>query len=168
MWSPSSLIVWAALLLGACGFQPLYGARDGGAGGSTGGRLAVEVSRIAEREGQVLRDALAREFDAGAIPVYRLDVTLSEEISTLAIDSQGDAIRRRMTLTARWRLTPLDAASGRAAFSGNARDFEGFNVLASDFANLTAERAARERAALRLARRIAYDATARTRIKPPA
>lgn len=147
----------ALLALGACGFQPLYGAADG----QGGGRIAVDVQPIAEREGQALRAALRRTFDHGRAPDYAMTVTLAERIDDIAVDGQGDVIRKRMTLAARWTLADLDAPPGAEPLTGRARTFEAFNVLRSDFANLTAERAARERAARRLADRIAAAATAR-------
>lgn len=150
-----------ALLLAACGFEPLYGARDGADRG--GGRLAVAVAPIPEREGQTMRTALRRAFDDTGAPDYRMAVTMTERIETTAVDARGDAIRKRMTVAARWRLEPLDVRRGAAPIEGDARVFEGFNVQASEFANLTAERAARLRAAERLADVVAAAATARVR-----
>ncbi len=147
------------LALAACGFQPLYGARDGGAPG----RLAVDVAPIADRQGQILRAALRRAFDPARAPDYRMDVTLTERVEALAIDPGGDVTRQRMTVSARWRLSRLDAAPGAAPLQGSARAFEAFSTLTSDYANLSAERAARERAAGRLADMIAEAATARVR-----
>lgn len=164
MWSPeaSRLLLAAALALmtAACGFQPLYADRSGDAA-RAGGPPAVSVGRIAEREGQTLRMALQRAFASGAVPDYTLDVALDEKIATIAIDGQGDAIRRGMTLTAQWRLTPIGVETGLKPIAETVRIFESFNVLASDFANLSAERTARERAAERLAQRIVQSATAR-------
>jgi len=146
----------ALLALGACGFQPLYGAPDA----QGGGRIAVDVKPIAEREGQALRAALRRTFAPG-LADYVMTVTLAERIDDIAVDNQGDVIRKRMTLVARWTLADLDAPPGAEPLTGSARAFEAFNVLSSDFANLAAERAARDRAARRLADRIAAAATAR-------
>lgn len=165
MWWSDLRKIFACALLGlslaACGFQPLYGARDSAA---PNGRLAVDVAPIADRAGQVLRASLRREFALAAPPEYRMDVALSERIDTLAIEPGGDVIRRRLTVAARWRLTRLDAdAAAEKPIDGTIRVDEAFNVLTSAFATLAAERAARERASERLARDIAIAATARAR-----
>ena len=161
MWWRNRLLgIGLALALAGCGFEPLYGSDRNGA---AGGLLAVEVSRIANREGQILRAALVREFDYSRAPDYRLDVTLTERITTLAIDAEGDAIRRQMATTANWRLSGLAASQQLKPLMGSIRVFEGFNILRSDFANISAERQARERASIRLASQIAEAATARAR-----
>lgn len=147
----------ALTALGACGFQPLYAEADG----QGGGRLAVDVQRIAEREGQVLRAALRRAFDQDRPAEFVMTVRLSERIDDIAVDGRGDVIRKRMTLAAKWTLADPAAAPGTRPLTGDARAFEAFNILRSDFANLSAERAARERAARRLADQIAATATAR-------
>jgi LPS-assembly lipoprotein len=158
MWLRNRLLCFGlALALAGCGFKPLHGAGDNGA---AGGHLAVEVTRIANREGQTLRAALEREFNHSRAPTYRLDVTLAERITTSAIDTEGDAIRRRMTITASWRFLSVDASQQSKPLAGSIRVFEGFNVLRSDFANISAERQARERASIRLASQIAEAVTA--------
>ena len=153
------LCIGLALALAGCGFKPLYDSSNG----AVNGRLAVDVSRIANREGQILHAALKREFDHSRAPAYRLDVTLAERITTLAIDAEGRAIRRQMTITANWRLSRLDIGGKSKSLQGSVRVFSGFNVLRSDFANISAERQARERASTRLASQIAEEATARAR-----
>lgn len=160
MWSPrATIIALLALALAGCGFEPLHGAQSDGASG----RLAVDVVPIADREGQLLRAALRRAFAANAAPEYRLAVVTRERIVATAIDPRGDVTRRQMTVTADWRLQRLAAAADEKPISGSARVLEGFSVLASDYANVTAERAARARAAGRLAHLIAQAATVRAR-----
>jgi len=148
MWWRRGALLGLALLVAGCGFRPLYG----DAGGERGHALpGVQVGLIAEREGQTLWDALRRAFRADSVPDWRLDVRLDERLSTLAIDADGSAIRRRMTVTADWRLTPVDTTAGRKPITGRNRALESFNVLRSDYANLSAERSARARASERLA-----------------
>ena len=160
MWWHRAALLGLALALAGCGFQPLYGAR-GGDGGGSGGRLAVQVAPIPEREGQVLRAALRRAFDDARAPDYRMQVTLRQRTQTLAIDKRGDVTRRGLTVYADWRMNAFDAPADAPPIAGTARVYEAYNVLASDYANLSAERAALERAAERLAGQIAVAATAR-------
>ncbi len=165
MWSPRRALrpiaaLAVLLAVAGCGFEPLYGERSSGGGD---GRLAVAVAPIPEREGQALRTALRREFDFSREADYRMDVRLAERVETIAIDTRGDVTRRRMTMQANWKLTPAAGRPETPPVEGSARVFDSFNVLQSDYANVSAERAARERAAVRLARIIALDATARVR-----
>ncbi|MEL0091109.1 MAG: LPS assembly lipoprotein LptE [Rhodospirillales bacterium] len=160
MWSFSRItLLLVAAAVSGCGFQPLYGQRENS--GST--KLAIDVMPIADRDGQVLRAGLRRSFDFSSPAVYRMEVKLSEKLNVVAIDQAGDVTRRRMTKTANWQLTKFTPTKEERPIRGVVRVFEAYNVFASDFSNLTAERAARERAAGRLAEMIAIDVTAKLR-----
>lgn len=169
----AGLLAVALLALSACGFQPLYGERGqaeqtGQAGQAVAPtRLAVSVALIPNREGQVMRTALQRRFGGGAAAKYRLDVALQKRSTVTAIDRAGDSTRRRLVMTASWRLTPLtppvapSSSSALRPIEGRVRAVEAYNILASDYANYAAENAALERAAARLADLVAEAATAR-------
>lgn len=157
-WRNLIFVAATSLALAACGFKPLYGEQSTTAGAS--GRLAVEVALIPNREGQVMRSVLRRRFSGTAVANYRLDVALAQASAVTAIDAAGDATRRRVTMTAGWRLSPL-APDAPKPLDGRVRVVEAYNLLASDYANYTAESAARERAAARLADLVAQAATAR-------
>ena len=157
-WRNLIFVAAASLTLAACGFKPLYGELPTRAG--TSGRLAVEVALIPNREGQVMRSVLRRRFSGAAAANYRLDVAIAQASAVTAIDAAGDATRRRVTMTASWRLSPL-ALGAPKPLDGRVRVGEAYNLLASDYANYTAESAARERAAARLADLVAQAATAR-------
>jgi LPS-assembly lipoprotein len=157
-WRNLIFVAATSLALAACGFKPLYGEQSTTAGAS--GPLAVEVALIPNREGQVMRSVLRRRFSGTAFANYRLDVALAQASAVTAIDAAGDATRRRVTMTAGWRLSPL-APDAPKPLDGRVRVVEAYNLLASDYANYTAESAARERAAARLADLVAQAATAR-------
>lgn len=154
----NAILAAAVLALSGCGFKPLYGEQSDGVGGP----LAVEVALIPNREGQIMRTTLRSKFLSGGAANYRLDVALTKASAITAIDDAGDATRRRLTMTAGWRLSPLDI-DAKKPLEGRVRVVEAYNVLASDYANFTAEAAARERAASRLADLVAEAATARAR-----
>jgi hypothetical protein len=116
---------------------------------------------IPEHEGQVLRAALRRSFIFNGPATHRLEVQLSEKMNVVAIDSAGDVTRQRMTITASWHLFGLAAKDKEKPLRGAVSVFETYNVFASDFSNLTAERAARERSARRLANMISIEVTAK-------
>jgi len=148
-----------AATLSACGFEPLYGEGKG----KKYSEHAIEVMPIPEHEGQVLQAALRRSFIFNGPATHRLEVQLSEKMNVVAIDSAGDVTRQRMTITASWHLFGLAAKDKEKPLRGAVSVFETYNVFASDFSNLTAERAARERSARRLANMISVEVTAKLR-----
>lgn len=143
----------AALLVNGCGFQPLY--KRGGS--SDEAILAtVEVARIKDRIGQQLKILL----DAGFSPRgrstrtdYRLTVALTESKTGLAIKKDETATRANLTLRADFKLLALRNPR-LGTFAGKALSTNGYNILLSDFATLSAERDARNRALRTLAEEI--------------
>jgi len=148
-----ALLVGAAALLSACGFQPVYGERRA-AGAAT--LATIEIDRIEDRSGQQLRTLLrTRLTPRGQTgrPQFRLSVTLTESKSELAIRRDESATRANLTLTTRFTLTRLPpyppGSITRTASSTNS-----YNVLDSEFATLSAENDARKRALRSLAEAI--------------
>ena len=142
-----------ALLLSSCGFRPLY---KSGGGGDEATLATVEVALIKDRIGQQLRNLLT----AGLSPRgrsgqtnYRLTVTLTESKVTLAIRKDETATRANLTIKAAFKLLALQNP-GLGTFSGSALSTNGYNILTSDFATLSAERNARNRALRTLAEEI--------------
>jgi LPS-assembly lipoprotein len=146
-----SLISLALLQLGACGFEPLYGAS--GSAAATSSRVIeamaqTRVEPIADRIGQELRnDLLDRLTPRGAPgrPRYRLEVQLSERRDGLGIQRDDSVSFARVTLTAQFTLR--DAGSGQTMTQGLSRWSNSFTVNRSQFATLSAEADARSRAA---------------------
>ncbi|MDZ3837926.1 MAG: LPS assembly lipoprotein LptE [Rhodospirillales bacterium] len=143
-----------ALLLAACGFRPLYQDPEPAAGAvSVGTELAaVEIAPIPDRVGQLVRNDLlyhtrGREDGGGA--GYRLDVRLTESISELAVESTGFATRSNLRLSAVYTL--IDLGTGRRLVNGRSRAISSYNIVDASFSTLTAQNAARERAAARVA-----------------
>ena len=139
-----------ALAAGAagCGFEPLY-ATDG----SARGHLArVHIDRIADRTGQQLRNALLLSFppgDPAAPAAWRLRVRLKEDKTELGVEKQDVATRANLTLTARFVLRPRDG--GEALLAGAVESINSYNILASPYGTLAAEKNARARAVGQLA-----------------
>jgi len=163
MWSRRTLLAGLAggLLaagLGGCGFRPLYG-RTGGADlsdtlaqveiGPVGSTASdhPDLARLGQQLRNALLDGLAPRGPGGA-PVYRLDVSVSEGISSLAVQKSADATRADLTLTANYRLS--DLRTGAGLLSGSTSAISSFNILNSEFATLTAEKGARDRAVRQL------------------
>ena len=142
------------LFLAGCGFRPLYQEPEPAAGAaSVGSELAaVEIAPIPDRVGQLVRNDLLYHLDAserGGAAQYRLDVRLAESISELAVESTGFATRSNLRLAASYRL--VDLSTGRQLVSGRSRAISSYNLVDASFSTLTAQNAARERAASRVA-----------------
>src|SRR5512147_1799209 len=81
-----------ALVLSACGFQPMYGQRAPEATEVFSDLAAVEVGVIPDRSGQLLRNELVRLLNpaADSRPArYTLAVVLKEAVDTFAVESRG-------------------------------------------------------------------------------
>ena len=128
----------AAALLAGCGFQPLYGTREGAA--PVEALRAVQVDIIPNRSGQILRDELRTLFNprgAEAPDLYALKVNLEARTSDVAISREDTPTRSELAVTADYALTSLD--DRRVLTRGRVRSVNGFNVAASDYANIVAE-----------------------------
>jgi len=163
-WSdppPSRRRFLAALMLGSvsalaagCGFQPIYAPTA--AGGARSDLPQIEVappgSRLAQLVWVPLMDRLnptGREVQK----LFRLDMAVTEGESGVLI-TRGDQITRvNLTLSAAFNL--VDLGTNQSLFTGTARSVASYNVLTSDYANLTAYDDARRRAAAELAEQIA-------------
>lgn len=154
-----TLAVASALLLAACGFQPLYGKR---VDTDVSARLAtVAIDIIVDRRGQLLRNALLDRITprgAPARPRYRLAVSLSESKLNQAVRKDDTATRARLTLTASFSV--LDGETGEQVFAGSARSDNSYNISTSDFGTISAEADARRRGT----RDLADDITGRVAI----
>jgi LPS-assembly lipoprotein len=134
------LVLGLALSLSACGLQPMYG---GGSSGTVAATLrAVEVSPIPERTGWLLRNKLVERLgeSGNARPVFRLDVTLDDNITTFGIRSDQAATRERRTLRARYQL--VDLATGTVVLDATAGSDAGIDVVSSEYATVAAEQTA--------------------------
>src|SRR3546814_9224432 len=103
---PRRMIARAALplaLLGlaGCGLQPLY---SGGGSGPVAMTLArVEVAPIAGKSGWLVANALRDRLPErdGTTPLYRLQVTLDDQITGLGVRRDDSVTRERRSLRAR-------------------------------------------------------------------
>lgn len=137
-----AILVLAALSLGGCGLQPLYG------GGSTGSvaqlMRSVEVQPIPGRTGWLLRNALVDRLPSvpGA-PAYRLEVEVDDDLTGFGIRGDSAVTRERRTIRARYRL--VDSRSGAVLLDATAGSDAGVDVVGSEYATVAAEQTAAER-----------------------
>ena len=143
----------AALLLSACGLQPMYA---GGAGGAVAqGLAAVEVAPIEGKPGWLVRNALTDRLGAGQRAGgarYRLDVRLDDNLEGLGLLSDDTVARERRTLRARYQL--IELSSGTIVLDATAGSDAGIDVVSSEYATVAAEQTALENLAREVADRI--------------
>jgi LPS-assembly lipoprotein len=148
-------LLLAATLLSACGFQPLYGERSGGVPVRQA-FSAISIVPIPDRVGQLVRNQLIDALTPQGRPrdpVYILTVVLTQTKEGVALQSDEQATRFNVTLEARFALRESDG--GAVVTQGNTRSVAAFNIVRSEFANITAEADAQRRAARQVADSIA-------------
>ncbi len=141
-----ALVLLAALT--ACGFRPLYGPQAG-YDSSLAELASITVSRIPDRTGQILQNDLRDRLTprgAPANPRYRLGVSMLTQREGVAFEKDESVTRINLTLSASYQLTEI--ATGSVLSSGATRSVAAFNVVQSEFANISAEADAERRAAL--------------------
>lgn len=142
-----ALIASLALLLGACGFQPMYAAGGGPAIGP------VHVLEIEGKAGHVLKTELDRilavEAQTGGEPMV-LEISLLETVTRLGLRRDESATRAELRLTGNYVLTP--PAGGRV-IRGSVSSVVNYDIPAAAFGEITAQDDARERAAESMAQR---------------
>ncbi len=148
-------IVGFAAFLTACGFQPLYG--ENPVSTPAAERLSrIKVAPIADRIGQIvknhLEDALT-PLGPSSAPLYVLEVTLVEEVDGFGFRSDESITRENLRLEATYRLLRSD--NNQPVLVGSARSNMAYDVVRSDFANLSAREDAKRRTAEQLVHIIA-------------
>tara|TARA_R100000005_G_C5002397_1_gene210006 strand:+ start:6729 stop:7229 length:501 start_codon:yes stop_codon:yes gene_type:complete len=148
------LVFLTLSLLSACGFQPLYGSATRNA--NVQEKLALTyIEPIPGRTGQTLRNELldlANPYGIPAKPSYRLMIRIEEMSEGLAIQSDDTTTRYNMRLNSHFDL--VDLTTKQVIYSGSTQNLAAYNVVESEFANLSAGNNARRRAALVAAEQI--------------
>jgi LPS-assembly lipoprotein len=116
-----ALILVLNTLLGACGFNPLYGQRAG-TDVKVGQHLAlIHIQPIKDRIGQHLRNNLLVHLNLRGQPVkplYTLNVTIIESNNNLGIKKSAVVTRGNLKVSAKYSLSQVaDVASGIEASS---------------------------------------------------
>jgi len=144
-----------AALLTACSFQPLYGERTGGVPVRQAFN-AISIAPIPNRVGQLVRNQLIDALTPlrqPRDPDYLLAVSLIQTKEGVAFRSDEKATRVNVTLEAKYALREF--GRGAVITQGNTRSVAAFNIVRSEFANITAEADAQRRAARQVADSIA-------------
>lgn len=142
MTRPRRAVV-ALLLLGGCGFRPLYGPRESGT--VTQGLETIRVGLIPERNGQLLRRQLEQRLGTGGARMrYDLRVGLAYGIDLQGFARDGTPSRVRITATASWFLYDTGSPA-RLVANGTERAFDAYNVPENQFFSADTSRDATER-----------------------
>lgn len=144
-------VISAAMVLGACGYKPLYGSQS--VAPHVERRLAsIYVAPIKDRAGQMMRLALKKRLSPtadGLENVYTLNITLSESLAKLAVEESGFTTRANLKLHTSFKL--FRSADQALIFEGKVKTVSSYNELSSDFATKAAQDDARQRAITDLA-----------------
>ncbi len=140
------LIASLALLVAACGFQPMYSQGHGAAIGP------VQVAQIDGKAGHVLKTELDRllAVEANGGTPAALEITLEEQVTRLGLRRDESATRGELRLVANYVLTP---ANGGRALRGTVSTVVNFDIPTAAFGEIAAQDDARERAAETMAQR---------------
>lgn len=133
--------------LTACGFRPLYGPQAG-YDASLVELASVTIVPIPDRLGQILHNDLRDRLTPRGAPLnprYRLAVSMAKQKEGLAFEKDESVTRFNLTVSASYRLTEI--ATGSVVTAGSTRSVAAFNVVQSEFANISAEADAERRAA---------------------
>jgi LPS-assembly lipoprotein len=141
------LIASLALLLGACGFTPMYAPAGGGAAIGP-----VEVAMIDGKAGHVLKTELDRilAVENNGSPPAQLNITLNEQVTPLGLRRDESTTRAELRLTANYVLTPPNDGQ---VIRGSVITVVNYDVPTAAFGEITAQDDARERAAETMAER---------------
>lgn len=133
------------LLLGACGFQPVYGDR-GLHTATTVAHNRISIANIPDRDGQYLRNQLIDHLyqrGAPANALYTLKIApLSKEITDIGIRKDASSTRGQMDI--RTQLTLVDNATGAVVLKRQLHSVGGYNQLDNQFATLVSREALTE------------------------
>ena len=143
-------IVSIGIFLSACGFQPLYGENPVSAP-AIEALANIEIAPIPDRLGQIVKNHLEDKLTPlgpSAAPRYVLEVTLTKEIEGFGFRPDESITRENLRLEAAYRLIRSD--NNQPVLEGSARSNMAYDVVRSDFANLSAREDAERRTAEQL------------------
>jgi len=156
MWFSKYFPVLCAVFLlavAACGFQPLYQKNSAGSAVSDDlGRVKIaniktkkrEDDRLAQKFHNLLLDRL-NPHGRPQQPAYTLIITMGVGKEETSIQITDDATRARLTVSAGFVLRET-AQSNQEVLTGSERSVNSYNIVDSEFATLSAEADASDRA----------------------
>lgn len=124
-----------ATVLAGCGFRPVFMPTASGKPGVAERELAaVEVALMADRPGQLMRQALQQRFASDAGPPHRYVLVCDFRIAGEAVGFQSDnsVTRVRLSGSVNWTLKTRETV-GVVLTTGSARSLDGYNLFAEQY-----------------------------------
>lgn len=147
-----SLMLTAAALSGcAGGFRPLHAAPE--LGGPTINLASVDIAPVPGRVGQRIRNELTFQANSGREPQakrYRLLLVVSQSVSSQLVARDGEALSRIANIYVNFRL--IRNSDKKTVLEGRSYGRATYDRFESGYANVRAERDAKDRAARTIAR----------------
>src|SRR3546814_9041997 len=103
----------------------------------------VEVAPIAGKSGWLVANALRDRLPErdGTTPLYRLQVTLDDQITGLGVRRDDSVTRERRSLRARYQLVALDGS--KVVIDDTAGSDAGADVVGSEYATIAERKSTR-------------------------
>ena len=142
----------ALSLVAACGFRPLYKSEPDNPG-AVQAMAQIKIYNVIARKrrydrlGQQMHNLLLDRLNPGgrpSAPAYALRTNLSVSKTETGLRITEEATRARLTVVANFKLT--DTATRKLLLQGRERSVNSYNIADSEFATLSAESDAAERA----------------------
>ena len=153
------LFLLIGFTLGSCGFSPMYGNVNTSPGNKVveNQMARIDIARIPEREGQILRNTLVERLHGGGDSTVRTTYSLkvepiNEKRTELDITETSDTTRAQLKLST--TISLKHAGKGKTALQRDIQAVTSYNVLASQFTTRVSRQNARENAIRTLADRI--------------
>jgi LPS-assembly lipoprotein len=140
------VVTVAGALTTACGFTPAY--HQGAASKVREYLSLIDVAPIDGQRGLQLRNRLTEKiipYGVVDVPRFRLSVRLNSSTEAVLIQLDNTATRQNLRMNASFTLT--DLSTGESIFEGKTTSVGSYNVVDSEFATISAENNAAERAA---------------------
>jgi LPS-assembly lipoprotein len=137
--------ILASMLLTGCGFSPVY--REDSSNSVRQYLAQIEVAQIDGIRGLQLRNRLNEKTSPTGVvdvPRFRLSVVLESSTEAVLILLDNTATRQNLRMNASFTL--IDLSSGETVFKGNSVSVGSYNVVNTEFATISAENNAAERA----------------------
>jgi LPS-assembly lipoprotein len=156
------LLVGAAISLAACGFHPLYGHTNGGPGVAANFSTVYIPPIELESAGYELRNDLLDGMQAKSLPdgaLYDLKINLRDRNQPIAIQNQTvgalkevEITRYNYTLIADYQL--VERKTQKMLTKGTESSLSAYDVVASPYATLVAQKAAQANTAQDIAQNL--------------
>jgi LPS-assembly lipoprotein len=140
------------LMIGACGFQPLYAQP-----GVTGGMSAISIVTPQTRTGYLMREQLEDELavNKGATPRYKLAVAIVERRRPRGLNPDDTPTRYELRLDVTYVLTELPG--GKVLLTRTRPVFISADAVVQPYASIAAQEDSEQRAASEAAQAIRTD-----------